>query len=362
MSRKASPDLQFVDPTEAETLIKRVRSNADELAWVIFKYQPNSDNLLSVLGNGYGGLEEFRDNFDENERLYGLLRLVDIYDGHTTIKFVFVTWAGAKVSVMRKARMTTHKGSIVNLIGQAHITLDASEKSDISDQEVLQRVSDASGSGNRVLSNPGERPSASRVPAQNSTPAPVSPPTPAPAPAVHHEPAPVREVKPVKQAPVDQNPARSVAGSGSKASEFSIENKDQGEAAIHRVRIDDDAADWILFGYQGDTNTIEFQNIGSGGLEELRGFLKLDQVQYGLLRVYDFYDGHRTTKFVFIVWVGENVKIMRKARIATHKGAIVEFIGQHHVAVACSNLNEITEPIVMTQVKMASGTAIHVKD
>jgi hypothetical protein len=117
-----------------------------------------------------------------------------------------------------------------------------------------------------------------------------------------------------------------------------------------------------LFGYQGDSNNVVLQDIGSGGLEELRNALKLDQVQYGLLRVYDFYDGHRTTKFVFIIWVGENIKIMRKARIATHKGAITEFIGQHHVAVACSNLNEITEQIVMTQVKTASGTAIHVKD
>jgi hypothetical protein len=72
---------------------------------------------LGVLAHGFGGLEEFREHFDEAERLYGLLRMVDIYDGHTTIKFVFVTWAGTKVSFMRKARMTTHKGSIVNLIG-----------------------------------------------------------------------------------------------------------------------------------------------------------------------------------------------------------------------------------------------------
>ena len=49
--------------------------------------------------------------------MYGLLRVTDIIDGHTTIKFVFVSWAGAKVRVVPKAKMATHKGSIVNLIG-----------------------------------------------------------------------------------------------------------------------------------------------------------------------------------------------------------------------------------------------------
>merc|ERR1712217_408710 len=109
MPPKASTELAFQNPEEAENLIKRVRRDDDELAWVVFNYESNSDNILVVHSSGTSGIEEFQEQFDENERQYGLLRVEDIYDGHTTIKFIFVAWAGSNVRVVRKARMTTHK-------------------------------------------------------------------------------------------------------------------------------------------------------------------------------------------------------------------------------------------------------------
>lgn len=84
---------------------------------VTFIYAPNSHNVLNTRASGNGGLDEFRNNFDESERMYGLLRVTDIIDGHTTIKFVFISWAGSRVRVVPKAKMATHKGSITNLIG-----------------------------------------------------------------------------------------------------------------------------------------------------------------------------------------------------------------------------------------------------
>ena len=117
----------------------------------------------------------------------------------------------------------------------------------------------------------------------------------------------------------------------------------------------------VLFGYQGESNVVDLVGVGEGGIEALKSQLQPESINYGLVRVYDFYDGHRTTKFVLILWVGERVKIMRKARITTHKGALVEFIGQHHTDISCANLGEINEEIIMTAVKNASGTAVHVK-
>jgi hypothetical protein len=84
---------------------------------VTFIYSAGSDNILDVNGSGSGGLAEFRDHFDEGQRMYGLLRLVDVYEGHNTVKFVLVAWAGSRVRVVPKAKMATHKGSIEGLIG-----------------------------------------------------------------------------------------------------------------------------------------------------------------------------------------------------------------------------------------------------
>lgn len=94
----------------------------------------------------------------------------------------------------------------------------------------------------------------------------------------------------------------------------------------------------------------------------MKNHLKDDSINYGIIRVYDCYDGHTTTKFVLILWVGEAVKIMRKARITTHKGVVVSFLGQYHCDIPCSNHDEINQDIIMTAVQDASGTAVHVKD
>uniref|UniRef100_A0A7S4I819 Coactosin n=1 Tax=Vannella robusta TaxID=1487602 RepID=A0A7S4I819_9EUKA len=322
---RASTELSFANTEEAESLLQRVRSDADDLSWVTFVYAPNSHNILDINGSGTGGLGEFRDNFDESQRMYGLLRVTDIIDGHTTIKFVFVSWAGAKVRVVPKAKMATHKGSIVNLIGQAHITLDASEASDISDDVVMTRVTDASGSGSRVLDKPDQTRAAVTVNKASTSSARPS-------------------------VPKESN------------AEVSFGNPDEGKAAIKQVRNNDDPTDWVLFGYEGQSNVIQLVATGNGGIEEMKQQLKPDTINYGIVRVYDCYDGHTTTKFVLILWVGENVKIMRKARITTHKGAVLEFLGQYHTDIPCSNHDEVNQEIIMTAVQDASGTAVHVKD
>jgi hypothetical protein len=72
---------------------------------------------VGVKASGEGGLDDFRDNFDENLRMYGFLRVIDVIDNHQTVKFVFVAWQGGNVSVVKKARMATHKGSIQGFIG-----------------------------------------------------------------------------------------------------------------------------------------------------------------------------------------------------------------------------------------------------
>ena len=101
--------------------------------------------------------------------------------------------------------------------------------------------------------------------------------------------------------------------------------------------------------------------VGEGGIDELVSHLYLDSVNYGIVRVTDVIDNHVTVKFVLIQWVGEGVKIMRKARIPTHKGALLTFIGQYHTDIVASTHEELTFEAIMKKVQDASGTAIHVK-
>jgi len=132
-------------------------------------------------------------------------------------------------------------------------------------------------------------------------------------------------------------------------------------AAIKAVRADNDETDWMMMGYEGSSNQLKLVSKGANGLDELIGHLKDDQILYGLYRTTDTIDNTVAVKFVLIVWVGETVPIIRKARITTHKGDVTSFLGQYHVDVHCNNLNEISEEIVRDLVQRASGTASCVK-
>lgn len=107
----------------------------------------------------------------------------------------------------------------------------------------------------------------------------------------------------------------------------------------------------MLTGYQPSLTTLELVGSGSGGLSSLKSHLKVDNVFYGLLRLtekiddrlafhclssfffffvnfsFALIDSSVTTKFVFVIFIGEKVPGVKKARIATHKGAVLELFG-----------------------------------
>jgi len=82
---------------------------------------------------------------------YGLVKVTDIVDEHTTIKFVLIIWVGDSIPAVRKAKITTHKGTLDAFFGQRHNDIYVSSKSEVSEELIMSKVRDASGSGNRVL-------------------------------------------------------------------------------------------------------------------------------------------------------------------------------------------------------------------
>jgi len=131
---------------------------------------------------------------------------------------------------------------------------------------------------------------------------------------------------------------------------------------IDAVRDNSDPTDWVLYGYESNSNKIVPVGSGSGGIDELSKHFDESSILYGLLRVIVLLDGRPTTKFVYIIWVGESVPIRRKALITTHKGAVTDYIGQHHINYDCSTREEVTKEAIMKSVSHAAGTASHVKD
>jgi len=269
--------------------------------------------------------------------------VTDKIDNSVTVKFVFIVWCGEKVPFVRKAQITTHKGSVTSLFGQHHNDVHAAQLDELSEDIIMGRVRDASGTSLRVKD---------AAPSQSSAPAAAAAAAHSPSTSASRgAPTSAPKITSTKQPSVPKTSAGNVV----------FVDEDALRAAIRAVRANDDETDWMLMGYDGNSNNIKLVATGNGDLDELITHLKADQILYGLYRTTDTIDNTVAVKFVMIVWVGEQVPIIRKARITTHKGDVTGFLGQYHVDIHCSNASEINEDIVRDHVQRASGTANPVK-
>jgi len=337
----ASTELVFDDENLATSSIADVRSNDSPTNWVLFTYAEGAKNTVTFVGKGSGGFEELKSHLNESKMFYGLVRVQDVVDQSVTVKFVFICWCGEKVPFMQKAKMTTHKGSIVNLVGQYHNAINCSNLNELSDEIIISKVKDASGTSVRVKESATSSPSAS------STPSPTSP-----SGTARHA-ATGKSTNTTKQPGVPQ-----------AATIVQWIDEEATRSALKRVRADNDETDWVLIGYDppvGNSTKLKLVGSGQNGIEELISHLQDDQVLYGLYRTTDTIDNTVAVKFVLVLWVGEKVPVTRKARIITHKGEVTAFIGQYHADLSASNHSEINEDIVRDLVQRVGGTASHVK-
>jgi len=245
--------------------------------------------------------------------------------------------------------MTTHKGSITSLIGQYHNDINVSALEELDDHVIQSKVEGASGTAVHVKESSLHPPSSSSSSTTTTT----------------TTTAPVTGSSGYKRggtAPTS-NPTTKQPGVPQAATIVQFIDEDATKAALKKVRADNDETDWALIGYEGTGNSNKLKLIATGadGLDELISHFTEDQVLYALYRTTDTIDNTVAVKFVFVIWVGEKVAVTRKARITTHKGEITAFIGQYHVDLTCSNLNEINDEIVRDLVQRAGGTASHVK-
>lgn len=77
--------------------------------WVLFSY---SQNTLKVLRSGSGGLEELQDEFEDSKMQYAFCRVND----NDLPKYVFISWCGEGVPVLKKAMMPSHLDQIRSVL------------------------------------------------------------------------------------------------------------------------------------------------------------------------------------------------------------------------------------------------------
>ena len=128
-------------------------------------------------------------------------------------------------------------------------------------------------------------------------------------------------------------------------------------SAYEAVRSDKDDRTWLLISYAAPTgNALSLTKTGTGGLAELAAALDDGQVQYGYVRVEYANDAEsKRVKFVLVVWIGENTKVMRKARVSVESGDVKRVLSHHSIAVTAGDRADLEEKDIVARLRKVGG-------
>ncbi|KCV72181.1 hypothetical protein H696_01583 [Fonticula alba] len=324
--------------------IAAVRDDAKPNTWVIAVHPDDNPNELALHSTGEGDVQDMINNMDDSCAMHAFVRVNQQFDLSNTVKFVYIYLLGDHVPFVKRGKFGIVFGKCRGIFEPYHVDFEITKVSEITPADIEKRVAENVGRSDNILDNIDDRQvrgytalSAHTVNTQNAAPA-----TPA-------APAGARIVK-------GSGPTLGTVPRG-KSSEVSFSQE-----AIDAIKqVHDGHLTWVLCHYPGDALNNPIAVLASGNEEEpanvLAGHLNTSSLAYGLIRVVDPVDGIPTTKFAFVSVVGPSVRMMTKAKVGTHQGAVLETFHPYHVSMNLSGEpGEISHQIVMDKVQLYSGS------
>lgn len=101
-----------LDKEAVREAYEEVRSNLSDIEWAVFKF----DGLQINVSNKGIGFDDFAAEFSDDERAFGYIRIQMGDEMSKRSKFLFLTWIGPSVGVMQRAKMSTDKSLIKDVL------------------------------------------------------------------------------------------------------------------------------------------------------------------------------------------------------------------------------------------------------
>ncbi|RKF59017.1 Coactosin [Erysiphe neolycopersici] len=138
---------------------------------------------------------------------------------------------------------------------------------------------------------------------------------------------------------------------------MSFDDKSAILQAYNAVRNDKDATNWLILSYVAASgDRLKLDSSGTGGLSELVEKLDSSQAQYAYARVEYANDTEsKRVKFILVIWIGEDTKVMRKARVSFESGAVKQILGHHSIQVDARDKGDFDEKEVIARLRKAGG-------
>ncbi|GFR71694.1 coactosin [Elysia marginata] len=321
-----STEVTFENESDFAAAIAEVRNDASDVTYAFCGHVDGNPNVLGLLFKGTDN-SEIASQMDSSQAMYGLARFETQVDMSTTVKFVYIRWMGDNIPFAKRGKFGVVGGSVDEKFSPYHVQVSTSSSDDLDTDKIIQMLMETAFTKSKVLESETDVSS--------------------------------RQMRGFTQTQLPQRNQKANFGVSAVASKGAgVDIQPDVYEGIARVREDTDAAKWMLAGYDGANpkGPVTCMGLGDGTLSDLQKSLDDSMPMYGLYRYeHTNAEGILTVKFVYIVWVGSQVKPMTKAKISTHKGAMEEIFCPAHVYVFATEVSEIDEAEIIEKIKQASS-------
>eukprot|EP00761_Pharyngomonas_kirbyi_P012191 gb/GECH01012218.1/.p1 GENE.gb/GECH01012218.1/~~gb/GECH01012218.1/.p1 ORF type:complete len:344 (+),score=106.10 gb/GECH01012218.1/:1-1032(+) len=148
----SSSGVDFPDKDSVVDAIKDVRNDETETDWCLLQF--TGKKSVEFVTKGSGGADEMKEHLKDDGVFYGLVRVTEQIDDSITVKFAYVNFVGNSVRPMMRGRANTHHGAIQDMIRSIqvyHVDFVISDRDEISQSIVMEKVGNASMARSRVL-------------------------------------------------------------------------------------------------------------------------------------------------------------------------------------------------------------------
>ncbi|KAK3396673.1 hypothetical protein B0T20DRAFT_276781 [Sordaria brevicollis] len=129
-------------------------------------------------------------------------------------------------------------------------------------------------------------------------------------------------------------------------------------SAYDLVRSDKSPTNWLLLSNPPSSTSqqLVLRATGEGGIPELLTHLSPSEVSYAYVRIQYANDAESVrVKFALIIWIGEQTKVMRKARVSIESGEVKKVLAHHSVCLQVSETKEVNEEEIVKLLRKAGG-------
>jgi len=130
-----------IDKTAIRDAYEDVRDDKTQDNWAVFKYDGNHI-ILSAKGQSF---EDFKSQFNEDDRAFAYLRLLTGDEMSKRAKFLMLTWVGSSVSAMKKAKMSTDKALVKEVIKNFAVELMVETEGELDEKVFIHELTKAGG-------------------------------------------------------------------------------------------------------------------------------------------------------------------------------------------------------------------------